>query len=440
MKMQWDKLLSPVRLWLEEEPDLEPWRSQFQKDYDRIVFSSAFRRLGKKTQVHPLASNDHIHNRLTHSIEVSSVGRSLGISVGHKIQEKLPDGFLPSSIGEIVQAACLAHDIGNPPFGHAGEEAIRSWFKSEPRFLEGLTENQKDDFFNFEGNAQSFRIVTKLENNSHEGGMRLTYSTLATMLKYPWTTREIKKQKKFSCFQSEKSLLDKVAETVGLIKHDDSFYCRHPLAFLAEAADDICYRILDLEDAHELRVLTFSEVVDILGPLCSGEKDFKKIIDSEVLSPRRKISYLRGKAIGNSIKAVADAFESNYETIMAGKFDKNKDLIESCVSTVKNPLNEAKKIARQKIFDQPRKIELEIGSYTSLGALLETYFKGVKEQVSGGSTVSYKNNRVLKMMGINAPKRGDDPYEAGLRVTDYISGMTDSYATYMAKQVGGMAL
>ncbi len=439
MTMQWDKLLSPVRLWLEEEPDSEPWRSQFQKDYDRIVFSSAFRRLGKKTQVHPLASNDHIHNRLTHSIEVSSVGRSLGISVGHKIQEKLPDGFLPSSIGEIVQAACLAHDIGNPPFGHAGEEAIRSWFKSEPRFLEGLTENQKDDFFNFEGNAQSFRIVTKLENNSHEGGMRLTYSTLATMLKYPWTTREIKKQKKFSCFQSEKSFLDKVADTVGLIKHDDSFYCRHPLAFLAEAADDICYRILDLEDAHELRVLTFSEVIDILAPLCSAEKDFKKIINSEVLSPRRKISYLRGKAIGNSIKAVADAFESNYETIMAGKFDKNKDLIESCVSTVKNSLNEAKKIARQKIFDQPRKIELEIGSYTSLGALLETYFKGVKETFRG-RTLSYKNNRVLKMMGINAPKSGDNPYEAGLRVTDYISGMTDSYATYMAKQVGGMAL
>jgi dGTPase len=295
--MQWETLISPVRLWLEDENELDSCKNQFSRDYDRVLFSGAFRRLGKKTQVHPLASNDHIHNRLTHSLEVASVGRSLGLSVGDKIKEELPATFTPFDLGQIVQAACLAHDIGNPPFGHAGEEAIRSWFTTKPELLSDFSDDQKDDFLNFEGNAQSFRIVTKLENNSNEGGMRLSYSTLATLLKYPWTTKEIKKIKKYSCFQSEKDLLSKVSDRVGLIKQDEFHYCRHPLAFLAEAADDICYRILDIEDAHELSILTFEEVKEILSPLCQDDKDYKKIVDSDVYSPRRKISYLRGKSI-----------------------------------------------------------------------------------------------------------------------------------------------
>ena len=440
MSMQWENLISPVRLWLEDDNDIESFKNQFSRDYDRVIFSSAFRRLGKKTQVHPLASNDHIHNRLTHSLEVASVGRSLGLSVGYKVKEDLPKTVSPFDLGQIVQAACLAHDIGNPPFGHAGEEAIRSWFANKPELLSDFSDDQKDDFLNFEGNAQSFRIVTKLENNSHEGGMRLSYSTLATLLKYPWTTKEIKRIKKFSCFQSEKDLLTKVANRVGLIEQDDYLYCRHPLAFLAEAADDICYRILDLEDAHELSILPFDEVKDILSPLCSDDKDYKKIISSSTYSPRRKISYLRGKSIHRAIESVSDSFVSNYKEIMAGKFDKSADLIDKCSPCTRDPLNYAKDLAKRKIFDHPRKIELEIGSYTSLGSLLDTFFKAVKEQVSGTTKLSFKNDRVLKMMGINAPKPGENSYEACLRVLDYISGMTDSYATYMAKQVGGMAL
>jgi dGTPase len=442
--MDWEKLLLPKRFFVETSSlKQETGRSHFHKDFDRIVFSSAFRRLGKKTQVHPLASNDHIHNRLTHSIEVSSVGRSLGIIVAERISDKLPEHITTSNVGEIVQAACLAHDIGNPPFGHAGEDAIRSWF-SQPEvsanYLALLNENEKDDFLNFEGNAQSFRIVTKLEHNTNEGGIRLTYPTLATMLKYPWTTREIKKNKKFSCFQSEAAILEKVADTVGLIKKDESLYCRHPLSFLAEAADDICYRVLDLEDAHEMKVLGFEEILGILKPLCEQEKDFNKIIKSETLSPRRKISYLRGKSIGKAIDTVADAFIDNYETIMSGSFANDKDLIDLCNEDIREPLAKAKETAKQKVFNQPRKIELEIGSYTSLGILLDVFCKAAKEKIQNAENLSFRSSRILSMMGINAPKNGEDLYSSLLRVTDYISGMTDSYATHMAKQVGGMAL
>lgn len=233
--MEWTSLLSAKRFgagkWLERG---ESGRTSFHKDCDRITFSSSFRRLGKKTQVHPLAHNDHVHTRLTHSLEVASVGRSLGIGCAEAIQGKLPEGILPTDVGQIVQAACLSHDIGNPPFGHAGEEAIKSWFShpANAHVLEGLSEAHQDDFKNFEGNAQGFRLLTRLEHNVNEGGMRLTHASLASMLKYPWTSLETKKTKKFCCFQAERSFLEEVATEVGLIKVGEYCYRRHPLAFL----------------------------------------------------------------------------------------------------------------------------------------------------------------------------------------------------------------
>lgn len=439
MEMNWKSLLSPSRFSNEEEGQEQSGRSTFHKDCDRIIFSSSFRRLGKKTQVHPLASNDHIHTRLTHSIEVASVGRSLGITIGERIQDDLPEGISASNLGQIVQAACLAHDIGNPPFGHAGEEAIKSWFSQSKisHLLEGLNESQKNDLKYFEGNAQGFRVITQLECYPFDGGMRLTYASIASMLKYPWTSREISRIKKFSSFGTEEKILEKVADQVGLIKEDEFKYCRHPLAFLSEAADDICYRILDLEDAHEMGSLSFDEILSILKPLFGNDKKLNTIVDSDAISNRRKMSYLRGRSIGCAIDHVSEAFMENLPQIMLGKY--KDELISSCPNSIRVPLDNAKKIAREKIFKHPRKIELEIGSFTTVGILLEAFCTAVREQIYG-HTLSFRGERILSMMGINAPKCSDDLYNSYMRVLDYISGMTDSYATHIAKQIGGMGL
>lgn len=439
-QMTWEKLLSSKRLGAEQWPDQsEQGRSSFHKDYDRITFSSSFRRLGKKTQVHPLVQNDHVHTRLTHSLEVSSVGRSLGVMCGEKIREHLPKDIHPMHLGQILQAACLAHDIGNPPFGHAGEEAIKSWFShsSNAHILEGLSEKEQDDFRNFEGNAQGFRILSRLEYNRHQGGMRLTHATLAAGLKYPWTSLETKKIKKFNCFQSEADNLLSVADEVGLIKKDNLCYHRHPLAYLSEAADDICYRFLDLEDAHEMRIIQYEEIKEILKDLCDTDAShYKNIINSNNISNRHKLSFLRSMAIGTAITSVTSAFVDNLENIMKGKFE--KDIIGACHDDIKIPLDNAKIIAVKRVFNEPRKIELEIGCYTAIGILLEAFCTAVREQVLSGTNISYKSSRVLAMMGINCPKKGDELYESLLKVTDYISGMTDNYASYMAKQIGGM--
>ena len=439
MKMKWPNLLSSKRFGAEECPDhSEPGRSSFHKDCDRITFSSSFRRLGKKTQVHPLAQNDHVHTRLTHSLEVASVGRSLGIRCGEEIQDKLPPNIHPTHVGQVLQAACLSHDIGNPPFGHAGEEAIKSWFShsSNSHILEGLSNEHQDDFKNFEGNAQGFRLLTRLEYNINDGGMRLTYASLASMIKYPWTSLEIKKIKKFGCFQSEKKYLDKIADEVKLIKVGDNLYRRHPLAFLSEAADDICYRILDLEDAHEMKILSFHEIKEVLEGLCDKDDHYKEIVNSTKVSNRRKISFIRAKAIGRAIDGAISTFVKNHDQIMKGVF--TKDLISQTDSQIRKPLDMAKKLAEKKVFDEPRKIELEIGCYTAIGILLDAFCSAVREQVLSGENISYKSSRVLAMMGLNAPQKGDDLYQSFLKVTDYISGMTDNYASHMAKQIGGM--
>src|SRR5699024_8135368 len=203
-QMNWRRLLDPTRLHdTRDAPPEEPGRSPFHKDHDRIVFSGSFRRLGRKTQVHPLTENDHIHTRLTRSLEVGCVGRSLGMSVGEALRDRLPNGISPADLGVIVQAACLAHDIGNPPFGHAGEYAIRDWFKRAKvdgsGLLDGLSERERADLLTYEGNAQGFRVVTQIEYNQFRGGMRLTAATLGTLLKYPWTVEYGDSAGKFGC-------------------------------------------------------------------------------------------------------------------------------------------------------------------------------------------------------------------------------------------------
>ncbi|MBO4300140.1 MAG: dNTP triphosphohydrolase, partial [Desulfovibrio sp.] len=275
---QWGRLLAPHRktadgLMLDA---MDSVRTPFLADYDRIVFSSSFRRLGRKTQVHPLVRNDHIHNRLTHSLEVSCVGRSLGLSVGEELRRAgdLPDPFTPEHLGQILQAACLAHDIGNPPFGHAGEEAIRDWFAEAvkgPYFRE-LTQDVLADFLCFDGNAQGFRVINTLENNKDRGGLRLTFPVIATLVKYPCSSSEARGRgrNKFNFYAAERDLFGEVLTTLGLSV--GSGFTRHPLSYLLEAADDICYRIIDMEDARELGIITYADITQAMSPLLPEEE------------------------------------------------------------------------------------------------------------------------------------------------------------------------
>ena len=273
--MDWHQLLNKARLGGRSAKD-ESGRTAFLRDHDKIIFSGAFRRLARKTQVHPLATNDHVHNRLTHSLEVSCVGRTLGIRVGERLQQRqlLPDTVSATDLGDIVQSACLAHDIGNPPFGHTGERAIRAWFQERgQRFLAMLAPEQQSDLTFFEGNAQGFRIITKSEYHQYDGGMRLTYATLATFLKYPWLSIDAtdsngasSKPGKYSAFVSEADAFREVAAATGLREIAPGRFCRHPLAYLMEAADDFCYAIIDLEDGLEMDLLHWDEVYALLQP------------------------------------------------------------------------------------------------------------------------------------------------------------------------------
>lgn len=437
--MNWEKLLSKKRLNKSEESDASDIRSEFHKDYDRIVFSSAFRRLGRKTQVHPLSNNDHIHTRLTHSIEVGSVGRSLGHNVGTFLEEKqeLPKGIQAQEIGAIVQAACLAHDIGNPPFGHAGEFAIRHWFKENGEKLVLDLKRERNDFEIFEGNAQGLRVVTNIENNYGKGGLKLTFATLGTLIKYPWFSDHASAESKgkFNFFHSEKEIVQSFMSELGLDNSGGRQYLRHPLSYLMEAADDICYKILDIEDALELNILKFEDVSPILNKLAGIENEYYSDIGDE-FSPRRRVSTIRSKAIDNLIRKVTDIFKSNYVDIMSGNF--GGDLISKVEGVEKKGIDEAKKITNDNIFLHRRKIELELGSYETLDRILSAFVCAANEVKSG--TVSFKSKRVMDLMGVNKFTVDMDYHECYLRITDMVSGMTDNHATHVANQLLGRAL
>jgi dGTPase len=276
-QMDWKKLLSRKRLG-KSQVENDPNRNPFQRDFDRIIFSSAFRRLQDKTQVHPLSESDYIRTRLTHSLETSCVGRSLGEIVGTEviIKNKLK-GVHPSEFGSIVASACLAHDIGNPPLGHSGEDAIRTWFKYSAvgkKLMKQLSKLEQQDFLDFEGNAQGFRVLSRLQSPDNTGGMQLTCATLAAYTKYPHESlvkgkpSDLKRKsaKKFGFFQHDKELFTEVAEQVGLISipKNTAWWCRHPLAFLVEAADDITYSVIDFEDGYGLKYISYDEVKDVL--------------------------------------------------------------------------------------------------------------------------------------------------------------------------------
>lgn len=438
-QMQWERLLDPQRL--NDKPRAsrdEVGRSPFHKDHDRIVFAGSFRRLGRKTQVHPLTDNDHIHTRLTHSLEVSCVGRSLGMIVGEGLRKRLPGWITPADLGVIIQAACLGHDIGNPPFGHAGEYAIRDWFKRAESdgsgLLEGLSDTERADLLTYEGNAQGFRIVTQIEYNQFKGGMRLTTATLGTLLKYPWTVEHGGKAGKFGCYQSEKHLLAEVTEHLGLISRGNGAWCRHPLAYLVEAADDICYALLDLEDGLEMDILRYDEVADVLIQIAGGEPVEYSEMQREGVSQRRRIAALRGAAMERAVNEVGEVFVQHETELLNGTL--RQDLLELCHPDLDWGVKAAKQLARERIFQNERKAKLEIGAYTTLGILLEAFIGAAHElHYQGHST--FKHQRVLALIGENTPRPSWTLYDSYRRMLDFIGGMTDHYAVDLAQEMGG---
>lgn len=449
--MDWKQLINKSRIdsngniLSTEDSSAVDGRSEYQKDFDRIIFSGAFRRLQRKTQVHPLPTNDHVHTRLTHSLEVSCIGRSLGALAGKRLKDssKLADDVAASDIGAIVQAACLTHDIGNPPFGHAGEHAIRDWFTSEEnrKFYGSLNKKTKEDLKNFDGNAHGLRVATKLESNRNDGGLRLTCSTLAAFMKYPWSSKDIPSDKKckFSYFHSESSIMECVAKTVGLNKLGKGIWSRHPLVYLVEAADDICYALIDLEDGMEMGVIRFDEFESIITPICEGliGKEYAAIGNK---SPRKKVQYLRGKAMQKMVKTTVDVFMDNEPDIIIGNF--KGDLIKACAGPLEACISESKKIAREKIFMHPRKMQLEIGAYSAISIVLTAFCESAHEVCTSSdkSELSFKHTRILDLLGDNAPEINDTIDNSIMTIVDYVAGMTDDFATRLAQQISGMGL
>lgn len=437
-KSCWENLLRPIRFGQDFEGKINPERTEFLIDFDRIIFSSSFRRLSKKTQVHPLTRNDHIHTRLTHSLEVSCVGRSLGNKVGFWLDDKgeLPDYIRPHNVGEIVQAACLAHDIGNPPFGHAGEEAIRDWFNAPEngKYLsKGKLKNSEiSDFKAFDGNAQGFRVITALEMAKDKGGMRLTYPTLASVVKYPISAHDaLKKDKcKFNFYENERPLFEKIFDVLGLKKNGT--YRRHPLSYLTEAADDICYRIIDMEDARELKILSYQDIYDTLKPLHS-----KLLLKQENLKDdipeRRRMAYIRSVVINHLVEGFFSAFIEKYDRIMDGEMS---PLIENCDSSIKAYMENASNIFSNKIMKDSQKTALEIGSYSLYKRLMDIFIPAVHDKKTNVK-LEFREQRALDLLGVNSPTDEDSIYTSYLRVLDFISGMTDNYASFISKQFSG---
>ena len=447
-KTNWQRLLSTQRFRLKDneivptstpstQEGADALRTDFHIDYDRVVFSGAFRRLGRKTQVHPLAEHDLTHNRLTHSVEVASVGRSIGNRVGMMMQAGgfLPEGNTPSDIGAVVQVACLAHDLGNPPFGHTGEDALRDWFRSPKNavFLQGLEEVERNDVQTYEGNAHSLRILASLEMYPNRGGMRLTAATIAALLKYPWTTRHPNGRKKFNIYQTELPFIRRVAEELGLVELGSDHWARHPLSYLMEAADDICYALLDLEDAVDLELLSDAEVESVLSGLTFVEPTW------HAQSSRQRCAMLRGIAIGRAIDDVAQTFMKHQSDLLNGEF-RGKDLLALCSPEVQDTLENAKELAKTRIFRHQSKLMTEIASFPCLGSILDLLVPAAHQLLTEGHS-GVRQSLALELLKNEHPiSREDSLYNAYMKILDFVGGMTDNAAAKMARELSGIGM
>ena len=444
--MHWKQLLSAERLG-RTKPGSRDSRSDFQRDSDRIIFSSAFRRLQDKTQVFPLAENDFARTRLTHSLEVASVGRSLGARVGEEICARHgleKDGIHPSDFGAIVHAAALGHDLGNPPFGHSGEDAIQHWFRSgNPHALaarERLSPAQISDIERYEGNAQGFRILTRLQMPDNPGGLQLTSATLGAFTKYPHASLigEVPHKggslKKYGFFQSEGEFFGEIATHCGLIERAPQCWARHPLAFLVEAADDMCYRLVDFEDGARLGYLTYETVTEAF---LSVIRKPPRNLDG-MSSKKAAIAMLRAMAIGECLDQCTSAFLDHESGLLEGTFDTPlTDVIPAAKA-----LAEIQKTSRQTIYATDRGVQIEIAGYEVLGGLLELFVCAVNDLALNGDRASNRSRKLGILLPTECTRavQNSDPYERLLHILDFVSGMTDSFAVALFRRVKGIAM
>ena len=440
--MNWQQLISNKRFGLEEIHAMrKDDRSEFQRDFDRLIFSAPFRRLQNKTQVFPLPGSIFVHNRLTHSLEVSCVGRSLGDSIANRLLAKHPElsDTHISEIGAIVSAACLAHDLGNPPFGHSGEKAISTYFSEgkgqalKPK----LAPMEWEDLTHFEGNANAFRLLTHQFLGRRKGGFVMTYSTLASIVKYPYPSILAGKKSKFGFFTSETNDYLKIVEELGIkrlsAEGETPRYARHPLVFLVEAADDICYQMMDIEDAYKLKLLTPRETKE-LYMLFMNDKQKSRVDDvcRLVADVNEQIAYLRATIIGILIRECTRVFVENEEAILDGTFEG------ALISHIDAPLSDAykqcSKVAIEKIYCSRDVLDIELAGFHVITTLLELMIDAVQSPDKAYSQLLI--NRVSNQYDINSPTL----YGKIQAVLDYISGMTDVYALDLYRKIKGNSL
>ena len=452
--MNWNSLYTSKRLGAEnryEGENTDPIRNAYLRDYDRLIFSSPFRRMQNKTQVFPVPGPIFVHNRLTHSLEVASVGRSLGKAIGVNISKKYPaedanfHEFYRYDLPTVIATSCLAHDIGNPPFGHSGESAIRNYFDNltgETRdTLEAeLSENQLNDFRRFEGNANAFRILTNPQN-----GHQLTYATIASIVKYPTDSSNgfNKKSgfigtKKSGFFDSEIETYRKVATELDITVLDDetNTFARHPFVFLMEAADDICYRIIDLEDAHRLRILTVQQVMDLLLPFWENDEKMHNYLKNDklprILDNNEKLSFLRAMLINLLTHKCMEVFMDNEETILSGQL--NKSLVDILDPHTTTCLKKVDEISIRDIYNHKSVIEIEIAGYNVIGGLLDEFVTAVLHPSRD------KSKKLIQLVPKQFNTQQDSLYANIQSVVDFIAGMSDLFAVDLYRRIKGITI
>lgn len=437
--MEWDKLICDKRFGLEHYIDTKGGiRSDFQRDYDRLVFSSPFRRLQNKTQVFPLPGSIFVHNRLTHSLEVASVGRSLASEVAKLLRERYSGqqwSHKLYDIDEIVAAACLAHDLGNPPFGHSGEKTIGAFFsEGEGQALRHKFSTQQwNDLIHFEGNANSFRLLVHQFKGRRPGGFAMTYSMLATIVKYPYSSSHANEKGKFGFFSSEKQYFERIANEVGLIRVAEDVYCRHPLVYLLEAADDICYQIMDIEDAHKLKILGTREVIDLLLDFFDQKRQNSiKNVLNRINDKNEKVVHMRSCLVSELVKECANTFIKHEDEIMTGTFV--GCLIDHISERPHTAYCRCSEVAQSKIYRANDVLDIDLAGNQIINVLLKRLTDAVLYPERHYSQLLL--SRFPEQYDVSAPTL----FERIQAVIDHISAMTDVYALDLYRKINGTSL
>lgn len=442
--MEWKQLISNKRFGQEHKhAERHDDRSEFKRDYDRLIFSSAFRRLQNKTQVFPLPGSIFVHNRLTHSLEVASVGMSIGNDISRRVIQKRPElkDTLVEEIGTIVSAACLAHDLGNPPFGHSGEKAIQTFFSEGPgqKIKSMVSSEFWDDITHFEGNANAFRILTHRFKGRRQGGFVMTYSMLASIVKYPFASSLAGNHGKFGFFASEADSYRKIADELGIFcksaPGEPLKYARHPLVYMVEAADDICYEIMDIEDSHKLKILSFAETEHLLLSFFDEDiqqKIRQRIIDEEMTDENEKVVYMRASVIGKLENECVAAFLAHEEEILAGTFEGS--LIDHISECQKKAYKECEKISYSKIYQSKPVLDIELSGYKIMATLMEVFVEAAV------NPSRFYSKQLLRRVSSQYDIENESLEERIMAVIDYISGMTDIYALDIYQKINGISL